>query len=176
MMRRASAPRPVLVSIVATIAALVILATPRVAHGDHGVCIQDADLVVPTASPLWVSIHVGPRNPGSFLINGDVYDTYTADAAGNILFTIPAGTLERYRLTSVHFAFTAEKHCERPTMTFSLRPPDTSTAGAPSEPASDGLLLTIALTAFLLSLTIVSRRQRATRGVSADPSGDIPER
>jgi len=100
-------------SIVATIAAVVLLATPRVAHGDHGVCIQDADLVVPGGSPVWVAIHVGPRNSGTFLINYDQYDTYEADAAGDIRFTIPAATLARFGLSSVHFAFTAERDCER---------------------------------------------------------------
>lgn len=150
------------VSMVATIAALVILATPRVAQGDHGVCIQDADLVVPGGSPVWVEIHVGRGNSGTFLINYDVHDTYTADTAGDIRFTIPTATLERYRRTSVHFAFTAERDCERPTLTLSLRPPDTSTAGAPAEPAPDGILLAIAILAFLMSLTVASRRQRTT--------------
>lgn len=149
------------VSIVATIAALVILATPRVAHGDHGVCIQDADLVVPGGSPVWVEIHVGLGNSGTFLLNYDVYETYSADAAGDIRFTIPANMLERFRRTSVHFAFTAERVCERPTMALSLRPPDTSTVDAPSEPTPDGILLAISMLALLLSLTAVSRRQRA---------------
>ena len=146
----------------ATIAALVIVATPHVARADHGVCVQDADLVVPVGSPVWVAIHVGSRNSGTFLINDDAYGTYTADAAGDIRFTIPAATMERYRLAPVHFAFTAEKECERPTMTLSLRPPDTSTAGADPEPTQDGLLLATAVAAFFLSLTIVGRRRRAS--------------
>lgn len=161
-MQSMGAPRPVGLSIVATIAALVILATPPVARGDHGVCIQDADFVVPGGSPVWVAIHVGPGNSGTFLINGDVYDTYAADAAGDIRFTIPAAFLERFRLTSVRFVFTAERECKRPTMTLSLRPPDTSTARASSEPMPDELLPLTAITAFVLSLAVVSRRRRAT--------------
>lgn len=163
-MSRTGAPRRVVISMVATIAAVVLLATPRVAHGDHGVCIQEADLVVPSGSPVWVSIHVGPRNSGTFLINYDQYDTYEADAAGDILFTIPAATLAPFGLSPVHFAFTAERDCERPTMTLSLRPPDTSTAGLalPPEPTPDGLLVTTAIAAFLLSLAVASRRQRPT--------------
>jgi len=49
-------------------------------------------------------------------------------------------------------------------MTLSLRPPDTSTADfvAPPEPTPDGLLLTIAIAAFLLSLAVASRRPRPT--------------
>ena len=151
-------------TVAAPLAVVAIFATSPFARADHGVCIpEDVDLVVPAGSPVSVDIRVTPGSVGTFHINYDVYDTFTADAAGRIRFTIPADAFETYRQPTVHFGFSAEQDCEDPTMAVSLGLPDTSTTER-SSGLPWGLLVVSAGGAFLLSL--LGRSQ----------SGDIRER
>lgn len=115
----------------ALVIALVGLAaaTPAAVHADHGVCIVEADLVVPNDVPVSVEVRVTAGNSGTFLIDFDRYDTYTADEEGRISLVIPASVFGSHVVApSVHFAFTGEQECQSPSMTVRLGLPDTATA------------------------------------------------
>ena len=111
------------------LAGAAALAATGAVRADHGVCIVEADLIVPNGSSVGVFIQVTPGNPGTVLIDYDQYGVYTADANGQIRLLIPAAFFGSHVVPpSVHFAFTGEDACENPTLTVQVGLPDTSVA------------------------------------------------